>query len=110
MTFPDISFQSQKISHLSLIKASFFIADLEDFEAGTHNVIFSPGDVRQCLNVTILNDEVAEEREENFVASISRVSDPAVEVVESTTTVIIIDDDCKSVLSLKELSIIINET
>lgn len=59
-------------------------------------VTFAPGETRECVNVSIVDDNVVEDLEESFWLEIDSV-DPVVVGLgpNPNSTVIIIDDDSK---------------
>ena len=65
-----------------------------DFIASTTVVMFQPGETMQCLNVTILDDSLDEDMEEDFELVIDSVDPDEVETVDpATTRISIVDDD-----------------
>ena len=51
------------------------------------------GQSQICVNITIINDDIVEGLE-NYLFEVSS-SDPRVDIINSRTTLIIEDDDCK---------------
>ena len=57
------------------------------------NLEFTSGQSQICVNITIINDDIVEGLE-NYLFEVSS-SDPRVDIINSRTTLIIEDYDCK---------------
>lgn len=72
--------------------------DGEDFLAGQSTIIFPAGEIRACENITIIDDDIMEITEEDFVVVLDEVQDSPLDPVvgdNSMAPVTIIDDDGK---------------
>ena len=69
------------------------VAD-SDYEATTDMLTFAPSDATICINITIINDTIANEPDEQFSVTLTSAS-PVGTFGEDTTCVTIIDDDRK---------------
>ncbi len=70
----------------------------EDFIGGESMIVFGAGEIRACENITIIDDDVMETIEEDFIVAIDEIDpsplDPVIGV-NSMVPVTIIDDDGK---------------
>ena len=65
-----------------------------DYIENNAQLIFSPGMIRQCFNISIINDESFENNVEDFFVNLT-TTDPLVLLSPVFTTVVIMDDDGK---------------
>ena len=73
------------------MEESPLIAADEDYLRPTEVLVFSTGDVRQCVNISLIDDDSLEEVEEFFVNISTLV--PRVTIDPDLTTVELQDDD-----------------
>ena len=65
-----------------------------DYASGPFNITIPAGKTNATLNISIFNDNVLE-GDEVFLLTIDQTSLPSVVTSNNSTSVIIIDDDCK---------------
>ena len=92
---------SIEISVLKYISLTYLY--ISSFKAGEDYIfieaiaIFTPGSpLRQCVNITIINDPI-EEEDESFTVALGASSD-SITVVNSSTMVTILRNDCKEII------------
>ncbi len=69
-------------------------------------ITFQPGDERACANITIIDDDVVETSDEQFIVEF-KISGPGVKAgMQTNTTVHILDDDRGTLLHMSVLLII----
>lgn len=82
-----------------LIKFGLLFADGEDFIAGEATIIFPIGEVVACENITIVDDDIMETLEEDFVVILNEVvADSSIVPTIGTNSMVpvtILDDDSK---------------
>lgn len=61
-----------------------------DYVANSTILTFAPCERQQCVNVTIVDDEIVE-LEESFSYSLERTSDPRIHLEQETGEVVILD-------------------
>ncbi len=72
------------------------LIDVSDFRQSSATLEFSSGDTEMCLTIPIVDDDVAETLEEVFnVLIVPQPSTVNVIPGRTTSTVIIVDEDCK---------------
>ena len=81
------------------------LTDGTDFVTSTRTITFPAGSQSQCIDFAIVND-ATEELEESFTACIDSASPPGVDITSGnpTTTVVIVDDDSKSIVDFPNLN------
>ena len=72
---------------LTTILYAYFILGV-DFVGGKYNTYILPGATDRCINITILNDDIALEENENFAVEIVMASVPN---ITATAEIIITD-------------------
>ena len=81
---------------LTTIFHAYFILGV-DFVGGKYKTYILPGSTDRCINITILNDNIALEENENFAVEIAMASVPS---ITSTAEIIITDSNGGSLNTL----------
>ena len=83
---------------MATILHTYFILGV-DFVSGKHNTYILPGAKDRCINITIMNDDIVLEENENFAVEIAMASVPN---ITSTAETIITDSNGWSLNTLTQ--------
>ena len=78
----------------------------QDFTAISVQLIFSPTQNRQTVNINIINDDIFEDSEEFFVLLISVSPQSRVRLDGSNTTTVLISDDDSKLIKPSQCNIV----